>query len=86
MEKKFSEIGAELFYKNYYDIIDNIIIEKKQKHEDATFCKKYQKSDMELEFPFSEKNSRKNFLKFCAFSKPFYFDENKKRNIVTDAS
>jgi hypothetical protein len=40
---------------------------------------------MEIAFPFTEENNRSNFLKYCAFSKPFYFDEQGKRNIVTSA-
>ncbi len=40
---------------------------------------------MELDFPFNQENARQNFLKYCAFSKPFYFDKNGKRNIVTKA-
>lgn len=80
LEKKFAELGAELFYQNYYNIIDNKIIAKKQNNLEATYCQKYKKKDMELNFPL---NQRLNFLKYCAFSKPFFFDENKKRNIVT---
>lgn len=85
IEKKFAEIGAEKFYEILKDFLDEKIEAKNQNHDEATFCKKYQKSDMELEFPFSKNNMRKNFLKYCAFSKPFYFDENKKRNIVSSA-
>ncbi len=80
MEKIFAELGAQLFYQNYYDIIDNIIIAKTQDDNEATYCHKYNKKDMELIIPL---NSRQNFLKYCAFSKPFYFDKNGKRNIVT---
>ena len=40
---------------------------------------------MELDFPFTENNARKNFLKYAAFPKPFYMDENNKRNIVAAA-
>jgi len=85
MEKKFAEIGAEEFYKILEDFLDGKITPTDQDHSQTSFCKKYQKSDMELEFPFAKKNARKNFLKYCAFAKPFYFDKNKKRNIVTSA-
>ena len=85
MEKDFAEIGAEKFFGILEDFLEGKIIPESQNHEQASYCQKYQKSDMELEFPFTEKNARKNFLKYCAFLKPFYFDENKKRTIVTAA-
>ncbi len=85
MEKKFAEIGAGKFFEILKNFLDEKITEVEQNHSQVTFCKKYQKSDMELDFPFTEKNSRKNFLKYSAFPKPFYFDENKKRNIITAA-
>jgi methionyl-tRNA formyltransferase len=85
MEKKIAEIGAKIFSDILSDFSEGKIAGKKQNHEEVTFCKKFEKKDMELKFPFSEKNSRENFLKYCAFSKPFYFDKDEKRNIVTKA-
>ena len=32
---------------------------------------------------FPPLNSRENFLKYCAFKKPFFINKNKKRNIVS---
>lgn len=85
MEKLFAQCGAEEFF----NILNNSFLEEafftEQNHQEATFCKKYQKEDMQMEFPFSEKNARKNFLKYSAFSKPFYFNQDKKRTIVTKA-
>jgi methionyl-tRNA formyltransferase len=63
------------------DFAEGKIIPQEQKHSEATYCEKYQKSDMELSQPLE---SRENFLKFLAFPKPFFFDENKKRNIVSN--
>lgn len=86
MEEFFAEKGAEKFKEILDDFLNKKITPKEQVHQKATFCKKYIKSDMELEFPITEKNSRKNFLKYCAFQKPFFFDKNKKRNIITKAN
>ena len=82
MEKEFSEIGAEMFLKTLKKFQGDEIFPKEQNHDEATFCKKYEKSDMELEFPFSKDNARKNFLKYIAFPKPFFVKENK-RYILT---
>lgn len=78
MEKNFSEEGAELFLKTLENF--DSIKPKGQNHQKSTFCQKYQKADMKLTFPL---NSRKNFLKFLAFPKPFFIEENK-RYVVTD--
>ena len=83
MEKEFSEIGAEIFLKTIKKFQEGEIFPKEQNHNKATFCKKYEKSDMELEFPFSKNNTRKNFLKYLAFPKPFFIKE-KKRYVVTN--
>ncbi len=80
LEKEFAEIGAETFLDVLGDFAEGKITPKPQNHKEATFCKKFEKKDMQLLSPL---NSRKNFLKYCAFPKPFYFDENNKRNIVT---
>lgn len=85
MEKKISQRGAEVFYEILNEFLHEKLVPQEQYHNEATYCKKYQKEDMELLFPFSQRNARKNFLKYCAFPKPFYFDKNKKRNIVTKA-
>jgi methionyl-tRNA formyltransferase len=85
MEKKFAEIGATNFLEILSDFILGKITQKNQEDSEKTFCQKYQKKDMELFFPFDKKNARKNFLRYCASPKPFYFDQNLKRNIVTDA-
>jgi len=77
MEKYFAEIGAKLFIENMENIILNKIEAREQEHDLATYCQKYEKKDMELFIPLNQRN---NFLKYCAFSKPFYIDKNKKRN------
>ena len=82
MEKYFAQIGANLFVNNLENILNKKIIPQTQNHDEATFCNKYEKKDMELTEPL---NSRINFLKYCAFPKPFFFDKNQKRNIVTEA-
>lgn len=82
LEKKFAESGAELFFKIFQDFLNKKIKIKKQNHKKANYCRKYKKEDMELSFLL---NSRKNFLKYCAFSKPFFFNKEKKRIIVSNA-
>ncbi len=82
IEYNFAKEGASLFLNILKDIKNKKIQPKKQNDNQATFCFKFTKKDMELSLPL---NQRKNFLKYCAFPKPFYFDKNKKRNIVTDA-
>ena len=91
LEKQFAEVGAKLFHKTLTNkqglFVKNT---REQNHNETTYCQKYTKEDMELTHPL---NSRKNFLKYCAFSKPFFFDPTspeatkgkQKRNIVTDA-
>ncbi len=94
MEKFFAKKGAENFFKILKDFSENKIISKSQNDNNATFCRKYNKEDMEINFPITEKNSRKNFLKYCAFQKPFFIfdkknkkgDSIKNRAIITEAS
>jgi len=95
MEKKFAKLGAEKFFNILNDFVNGKIKPKIQDHKKATFCKKYQKSDMELKTPLNTKeNSRTNFLKYCAFEKPFFFFNSKdksgnnikKRAVVTLAT
>ena len=81
MEKWFAEEGANLFMKVLIDFKKGKILPKKQNHRKATYCEKYHKKNMELKWPLEK---RENFLKFLAFPKPFFFDKNNKRNIVTD--
>ncbi len=82
LEKHFAEIGAERFFENLENIVDQKIKPQKQNEKEVTYCQKYQKKDMELSFPLTD---YKNYLKYCAFSKPFFFDKKKKRVIVTKA-
>ena len=86
MEKFFAELGAIYFFENIKNFLEGKIEPQKQDENLATYCKKYEKKDMEISFPFTEKNSEQNFLKYCAFSKCFYFDQNQKRNIITKAN
>ncbi len=79
MEKWFSEEGANLFLETFVDFGESKINPQEQNHSKATFCQKYQKSDMELKEPLE---SRENFLKFLAFPKPFFF-RNNKRYVIT---
>ena len=83
MEKLFAELGANLFHQTLTNkqglFMGNL---KKQNHDEATYCQKYTKEDMGLTLPL---NSRQNFLKYCAFSKPFFIDEKGRRNVVTQA-
>jgi len=81
MEKWFAEEGADLFLEILGDFVEGKIIPQKQNHDQATYCEKYHKPDMELKKPLE---NRENFLKFLTFPKPFFFDENSKRNIVSD--
>ncbi len=81
MEKWFAEEGADLFLEILDDFAEGKIIPQEQNHDQATYCEKYHKSDMELKKPLE---SRENFLKFLAFPKPFFFDENGRRNVVSD--
>ena len=80
MEKWFAQEGARLFLETLADFTSGKISPQEQDHANATYCEKYQKSDMELK---GDLESRENFLKFLAFPKPFFFKENK-RYVVTD--
>ena len=82
MEKTMAEMGAESFAEILHDFAAGKVVPQEQDHEQATFCKKYTKEDMQLHFPLE---SRENFLKYCAFPKPFYINEDGKRNVVTEA-
>ncbi len=79
MELLFAQKGAELFLESINKYLEGQIKAKEQNHQLATYCKKFFKKDMEL---FPPLNQRENFLKYCAFNKPFYF-KNGKRMVVT---
>ncbi len=82
LEKFFAENGAEAFVKMLPDFLEGKIKEKKQENENATYCKKFEKKDMEI---FSSDDEYLKWRKFLAFSKSFFMGEVEKRFVVTDA-
>ena len=81
MEEIFAKIGAELFLEVVPEYVNDKLQPVEQDHAYATECKKFNKSDMELDLS----NPRESYLKYLSFEKPFFF-HNETRIIVTDAS
>jgi len=79
-EHFFATTGAELFLRTIPLYLSDKITPTKQDHAQATECRKFEKSDMEID----PTKPRQAYLKYCAFPKPFFFLNND-RIIVTDA-
>lgn len=80
MEQWFASVGASLFLTILPQYINGDVEVTEQDHAQATECKKFIKSDMELDLS----NQRDSYLKYLAFEKPFFFHD-EQRIIVTDA-
>ena len=81
MELWFASEGAELFSNSISPYLAGELLPEPQDHDMATYCDKYTKQDMEV----SLNNPRDTFLRYCAFPKPFFFEDNK-RVIINKAS
>ncbi len=79
-EKNMAVIGAGLFHDTIEKYISQEITPEIQNHEQATYCGKYNKSDMQIDL---DSNYYAQYLTYCAFEKPWFF--NKKRFVVTAA-
>ncbi len=87
LRSRLIKIGGELLTKILPDILEEKIKPQVQDESEATFCKKIKKEDGLVD-PFND-NPTKTYNKFRAYKKwprIFYFDENKKRVIITDAT
>lgn len=79
-EQQMAEIGGQLFYEHIDSYISGDIIPEIQNHEQATYCHKYNKSDMNIDLTSS---AYRQYRTYCAFPKPWFF--NKKRYVVSNA-
>jgi methionyl-tRNA formyltransferase len=87
LRARLIEIGGNLLVKILPDIIDQKITPKLQDESQATFSKKIKKEDGLVDVKVEP--SQVLYNKFRAYHKwprIYYFDENKKRVIITDAT
>ncbi len=89
-EEEMARRGARMIAKNIRDILDKKIIPKQQNHDLATFTKKINKSDGEIDISkeaLCGEVGRKQFLKFNAYYEwpTTYFFAKEKRIKITDA-
>ena len=82
LEKGFAYFGASIFTAIFDQYIYGKLELKEQDHEQATFCEKFEKKDMEL---LGSDDDYLKYRKYCAFPKPFFF-EDEKRYVVTQAT
>ncbi len=81
LEKGFAFFGASIFTAILDRYIYGELELKEQDHDQATFCSKYEKKDMEL---LDTDDEYLKYRKYCAFPKPFFFEDGK-RYIITQA-
>jgi len=88
LRARLIKIGGELLVKILPDFLAEVGLPQiKQDESEATFCKKIKKEDGLVD-PFND-NPTKTYNKFRAYHKwprIYYFDANKKRVIITDAT
>ncbi len=87
LRTRLIEIGGNLLVKILPDIIEQKITPQSQDESGATFCKKIKKEDGLVD-PVND-DPETLYNKFRAYHKwprIYYFDENKKRVIITDAT
>ncbi|MFN4181356.1 MAG: methionyl-tRNA formyltransferase, partial [Candidatus Paceibacteria bacterium] len=87
LRARLIQIGGELLVKKLPDILEQKIQPHAQDESQATFCKKIKKEDGLVD-PFKD-DPKFTYNKFRAYHKwprIYYFDENKKRVIITDAT
>ncbi|MFM7089046.1 MAG: methionyl-tRNA formyltransferase [Candidatus Paceibacterota bacterium] len=87
LRARLIKTGSDLLAKILPDILEQKIIPQPQDESQATFCKKIKKEDGLVD-PFHD-DPQSLYNKFRAYHKwprIYYFDENKKRVIITDAT
>lgn len=68
-EREMAQIGARLLHDYMPDYVTGALFVEEQNHEQATYCPKYSKGDMEIDLnaePYHQ------YRTYCAFSKPFF--------------
>ncbi len=87
LRDRLIQIGGDLLVKKLPEILKQKITPSAQDESKATFCKKIKKEDGLVD-PFND-DPQTLYNKFRAYNKwprIYYFDENKKRVIITDAT
>jgi methionyl-tRNA formyltransferase len=87
LRARLIQTGGNLLVKILPDILEQKISPQPQDESQATFCKKIKKEDGLVD-PFKD-DPEVTYNKFRAYNKwprIYYFDENKKRVIITDAT
>ena len=84
LEKRLGEVGGKMLVKILPDWIDGKILEKEQDHSLATFCKKIEKTDGELNLEDSPEINLRKIMAYCVWPGAYYF-EDRKRMIVKQA-
>ena len=88
LEKVCGKVGGRLVVKVLQDLMDGKITEMEQEHEKATFTKKIEKSDAELNMSDSPSVNLRKIRAYNVWPGAFYFENlngNKKRIVVKKA-
>ena len=80
-ERQMARLGAQLFCDHMDEYLSGHLIPQEQNHQQASYCRKYGKADMEID-PTSDPYTQ--YRSYCAFSKPFYYSQGK-RCVVSQA-
>lgn len=85
LKDKLTEIGRDLLIKILPEYINGKVISIEQDESKATHCGKIQKADGEIKDGDTDKEKWNKYRAFFGWPGIFYFDENGKRNKITEA-
>lgn len=86
LKEKLTEVGAELLTKILPDYLEGKIEPVEQDESKATHCKKISKADGEIKMSDTDESKWTKYRAYFGWPGIFYFDENGKRNKVTEAT
>lgn len=85
LKDRLTEIGADLLTKILPDYLEGKIDPVEQDESKATHCKKINKADGEIKLTDSDESKWLKYRGYFGWPGIFYFDENGKRNKITEA-
>lgn len=85
LEKICGEIGGRLLSECIPQWIEGRIREEEQDHEKATYCKKIEKTDAEINLEDKAEINLRKIRSYCVWPVAYYFDANKKRILIKKA-
>jgi len=85
LKGKLTQIGAELLVKILPDYLEGRITPEEQDENLATHCKKISKADGEIKMSDTDEIKWTKYRAYFGWPGIFYFDENGKRNKITEA-